>query len=97
MIATKFQRLYPCFRVRQHGETSGDTVRRVDKLGINRQLIRAIFDPSYIHLLSSLSIGLVLLPDPKNLGIAVGILLPTYTQAEKCVKSLLLPVDDRHL
>jgi len=26
MIATKFQRLYPCFGVRQHGKTSGNTV-----------------------------------------------------------------------
>ena len=30
MIAKKVQRLYPYFKIRQHGETSGDTVRRLD-------------------------------------------------------------------
>ena len=39
---------------------------------VDRKLIRAIFNSSQIHSSSSLRSSLVFLPDPENMGIAVG-------------------------
>ena len=45
--------------------------RKMAVVIVNRKLIFAIFDFSQIHKSSSLHSSLILLPDPKNEGIAV--------------------------
>ena len=49
---------------------------------VNRKLMYAILDSSQIHTSSSLCSSLVLLSDPKNMGIAVGVSLLSSVQAE---------------
>ena len=64
---------------------------------IYRKLICAIFDSSQIHTTNCLCTSPVLLPDPKNMGIAVGMSLLSCIEAEICIISYLLPVDGCHL
>ena len=67
-------------------------------VAVDRKLIWAIFDSSQIYTSSSLLSSQVVLPDPENMVIAVGLsLLSCIRQAEICVISYLLPVDSRHL
>ena len=49
---------------------------------VNWQSICAIFDSSQIHTSGSLCSSLVLLPDPENMSIAVGIVLLSCIEAE---------------
>ena len=65
-----------------------------NKAHINLRLTDAIFDPQLIHVSGSLRSGLVALPDPETMGIAVGISILSCIQAETYVMSDLLPVKD---
>ena len=64
---------------------------------VNRKVICAIFDSLLIHTSESLRSSLVIVPDPENIGLAVGILLLLCKQADICVMSYLFPVTGRHL
>ena len=73
------------------------TYEKLNMAAVNRKLMYAVLDSSQIHTSSSLRSSLVLLPDPENMDIAVGISLLSCIQADICVISHLLPVDGRHL
>ena len=64
---------------------------------INFRLMVAIFDFRHTRMLDSIPVSLFVLPDPKNMGIAVEISLHSCIEAERNVNSLLLPVNGRHL
>ena len=55
-------------------------------------LMAAIFDFKHTQTSDSIPTSLCMLPDPKNMGIAVGISLLSCTEAEIYVMSYLLPV-----
>ena len=57
----------------------------------------AIFDSSQIQTSGSLYCSLVVQPNHKNIGIAVGIPLLSHIPAEICVISYILPVTGSHL
>ena len=57
----------------------------------------AIFDFRHTQTSDSLPNSLSVLPDPENMGIAVGISLLTCIQAEAYVISYVLPVNGCHL
>ena len=44
------------------------------------QLMAAIFDFRHTHTSNNISTSVSVLPDPKNMGIVVGISLPSYIQ-----------------
>jgi len=56
----------------------------------------AIFDVRNTQTLDYIRTGLVLLPDLENMGITVGILLPSCIRSEIYVTSYLLSVNGRH-
>ena len=64
---------------------------------VNRKLICTIFDSQQIHASSSLRSSLALLPDPENMGTAVGISWLWCIEAELYVMSFLPPVNGRQL
>jgi len=61
------------------------------------RLMSAIFDFSFFKTWGIIRSSLIGLPDLENMGIAVGILLISYIEAEIYVISHLLPVNDSHL
>jgi len=61
------------------------------------RLMAAIFDFSQIRTTVILMSTLVVLPDPQNLGKAVGISFLSYIEVEICVISYLLPGNVSHL
>ena len=56
-----------------------------------------IFDFRHTQMLDSIPISLSMLPDPENMGIAVGIALLSLRKAEIYVISYLLPVLNRQI
>ena len=68
------------------------TSKEMKMASVDRKLFYAIFDYSQIHKSSSLRNSLVLLLDPKNMGIAVGISLQSIIEAEIHVIAYALPV-----
>ena len=60
-------------------------------------LMATIFDFKQTQTSDSIPTSFCMLPDPENMGIAVGILLLSSTEAELYVMSYLLPVGGRHL
>ena len=61
------------------------------------RLMAAIFDFRHTQMSNSLATSLSVVPDPENVGIAVGIPLLSCIRAEIYVISCLLPVDGCHL
>lgn len=57
----------------------------------------AIFDLRHTQTSDSIPISLSVMPDLENMGLAVGISLPSCIRAEIYVISYLLPVNGRHL
>ena len=64
---------------------------------VNRKLIYAILDSSQIHTSSSLRSSLVLLLDPENIGIAVGVSLLSSVLAEVYDITYVLAVNGGHV
>jgi len=112
VIATKFQRLCPCFRGRTTRLKYSEECTMYG-LGINQRWLpitgsryeimhtsAAIFDFSLFRtssILRSSLITLIVLPDLENMGIAVGILLLLCIEAEIYVISYIRPVNVSHL
>ena len=61
------------------------------------RLMAAIFDFRRAQTLDNTPTSLFVLPDPENIGIAVGISLLSWLKAEIYVISYLLPVLNRHI
>jgi len=61
------------------------------------RLMVAIFDLRHAHTWNRIPSSLSVLPEPGNMGVAVGISLLSCIRAEIYVFSYLLPVNSRHL
>ena len=73
------------------------TSEEIKMVSINRKLLYPVFDNSQIYTSSSLRNSLVLLLDPVNMSLAVGISLLSSIEAEIHVISYQLPVNGRYL
>ena len=73
-------------------------IRRITSLFlVYFRLLAAIFDFRHIQTSDSILTSFSVLPDPENMGLAVGISLLSCLRAEIYVLSFLLPVIGRHL
>jgi len=113
MIATKFQRLYPCFRGQatridywEYCTVCGHVVNqrwrpltgsRLEITFISARMHDSNEIPTTAQTWNCIPSSLSVLPDPRNMSVAVGISLLSCIRAEVYVISYLLPVNGRHL
>ena len=60
-------------------------------------VMAAIFDSRHTQTSDSIPINLSVLPNPENMGLAVGISLLSFIRTEVYVTSYVLPINGRHL